>query len=498
MAYRFSDYLGMLPNAGIGANQTRMAQDGFNPANYVPSYQSGLDTLNAVGVVGYGTAMAGLPVVMNNLDYADTYMDYVGGLQDYSRATGIINNYATGLQMFDPDYGSQNFAYSVSPGTMTGAGINYGVANANPYLGLGMGINNITSNQANPFGAIPGFSHLGRFTNSVTQTLNNTPVARGIRNIATNVYDNTLGRVMDNDIGRSVYNVARTPMDFVSGTTGLIREGYQGLDRNVFGGLLPGGADSSDPESMRFDNPYADLKSTISKIGERKGEILAEKQIAKFSDWEKSLASELEGRGYTKAEAVDAVNNPSGLVKLQELKIQDDPTFGGLTKDEMARFTQLANEETKVVFKDGSDLPEAKVTPDFKIEGITQADLDKLDQEDATILEGLGLEPGLPNDPGVDPASITSNLEGTMDYTDAQLLADAERAKILQDINRFTSIRNDPFSSASSFNFSNNITNTLRNTPSFSTPTYNYSNMTADLGGGASFRNNLSYGNFSF
>ena len=153
------------------------------------------------------------------------------------------------------------------------------------------------------------------------------------------------------------------------------------------------------------------------------------------------------------------------MVKLQELKIQDDPTFGGLTKDEMARFTQLANEETKVVFKDGSDLPEAKVTPDFKIEGITQADLDKLDQEDATILEGLGLEPGLPNDPGVDPATITSNLEGTMDYTDTQLLADAERARILQDINRFTSIRNDPFSSASSFNFSNNITNTLRILP---------------------------------
>ncbi len=404
-----SDYLGMLPSAGIGANQTRMALDGYDPASYVPSYQSSLDTLNNVGIVGYGTALAGYPVVLNNLDYADTYMDYVGGLQDYGRATGLINNYATGLQMFDPQYGSQNFSYSVSPGTMTGAGINYGVANANPYLGLGMGINKITGNESNPYGAIPGFSHLGRFTDSVTQTLNNTPVARGIRNIASNVYDNTLGRVMDNDIGRSVYNVARTPMDFVSGTTGLIREGYQGLDRNVFGGLLPGGADASDPESMRYDDPYADLKSTISKIGDRKNEILAENQIEKFSDWEKSLATELQGRGYTKAESVDAIYNPSGLIKLQELKIENDPTFGGLTKDEMARFTQLANEETKVVFKDGSDLQKsATITPDFKIEGITAEDLQNIDDADAKIFEDLGLEPNLPNDPGLEDVTDDS------------------------------------------------------------------------------------------
>ena len=64
---------------------------------------------------------------------------------------------------------------------------------------------------------------------------------------------------MDNDIGRSAYNVARTQWILYQALQ-ADREGYQGLDRKPG---LSGGADSSDPESMRFDDPYADLKSTI-------------------------------------------------------------------------------------------------------------------------------------------------------------------------------------------------------------------------------------------
>ena len=391
MAYRFNDYVRMLPGQGIATNANRMALDGNDPATFVPGYQSGLETLNNVGIIGTAGAVGAYPVVLNNLQYAEPYMDYVGGLQDYNRALGNINNYATGLQMLDPVYGAQNFAYGVSPGTMAGTGITYGVANANPYLGLGMGINNITANEANPYGAIPGFSHLGEFTNSVTNTLNNTPFATGVRNIASNVYNSTLGRVMDNDVGRNIHNLASMPMNALSGTTNLLREGYQALDRNVFGNLLPGGADSGDAESLRFDNPYANLQENIKKIGERKDEILAGKFIENFTDWEKGLAEELQGRGYSVSEAVDAVRNPSGLAKLQELKIESDPTFGGLTKEEMSRFTQLANKETKNVFKDGSDLPKATITPDFKLEGITQADLDALNARDKEVFNNLDL-----------------------------------------------------------------------------------------------------------
>ena len=393
MAYNFNDYVRMLPGQGIATNANRMALDGNDPATFVPGYQSGLETLNNIGIIGTAGAVGAYPVVLNNLQYAEPYMDYVGGLQDYNRALGNINNYATGLQMLDPVYGAQNFAYAVSPGTMAGTGITYGVANANPYLGLGMGINNITANEANPYGAIPGFSHLGEFTNSVTNTLNNTPFATGVRNIASDVYNSTLGRVMDNDVGRNIHNLASMPMNALSGTTNLLREGYQALDRNVFGNLLPGGADSGDAESLRFDNPYANLQENIKKIGERKDEILYDGLYEKFNDVEQQLATRFEEKGFSKKEIVDIINDPAGgaLQTIQDLKVEGNPDFGGLTKDEMNRVTQLLNEETKVFFKDGSDLPEATITPDFKIEGITQADLDALDARDREVFNNLDL-----------------------------------------------------------------------------------------------------------
>ena len=390
MAYNFNDYVRMLPGQGIATNANRMALDGNDPATFVPGYQSGLETLNNVGIIGTAGAVGAYPVVLNNLQYAEPYMDYVGGLQDYNRALGNINNYATGLQMLDPVYGAQNFAYAVSPGTMTGTGMTYGVANANPYLGLGMGINNITANEANPYGAIPGFSHLGEFTNSVTNTLNNTPFATGIRNIASDVYNSTLGRVMDNDVGRNIHNLASMPMNALSGTTNLLREGYQALDRNVFGNLLPGGADAGDAESLQFDNPYANLQENIKKIGERKDEILYEGLYDKFNDVEQQLATRFEEKGFSKKEIVDIINDPAGgaLQTIQDLKVEGNPDFGGLTKDEMNRATQLLNEETKVIFKEGGDLPEATITPDFKVEGITQAELDAVDARDL-ISSGL-------------------------------------------------------------------------------------------------------------
>ena len=399
--------------------------------------------------------------------------------------------------MLDPVYGSQNFAYAVSPGTMTGTGMTYGVANANPYLGLGMGINNITANKANPYGAIPGFSHLGEATNYVTNTLNNTPFATGVRNIASSLYDSTLGNVMNNDVGRNIHNLASMPMNALSGTTNLVREGYQALDRNVFGNLLPGGADSEDAESLQFDNPYANLQENIKKIGERKDEIVAGNYIENFTDWEKGLAEELQGRGYSVSEAVDAVRDPSGLTKLQELKIESDPTFGGLTKEEMSRFTQLANEETKVVFKDGSDLQKsANITPEFKLEGITQAELDAIDAQD---LISSGLLADLDSELTSQSIDTIKNQVGMgTDYEQVAqdaLNVEAERARLLQDVNRYSAINSyDPLSSMNNYNFSNNIQSAI-NTPTISLPTYTYDTMTSNLGGGSNFRQNLSYGN---
>jgi hypothetical protein len=458
MAFKFNQYVQGLPNAGISTNYGRMASEGTDPSSFLPGYRGGLETLNNINVIGTAGAIGAQPVVLNNMQYAQDYMDYVGGLQDYSRMVGNVNQYATGLQILDPVYGSQNFAYGVSPGTATGQAMRYGVASANPYLGIGTGINNLTANKANPYGAIPGFSHLNQASQYVTDTLNNTPFATGVRNIASDVYNSTLGRVMDNDVGRNIHNLASMPMNAVTGTTNLLREGYQALDRNVFGNLLPGGADAGDAESLRFDNPYSNLQENIKKIGERKDEIVAEKFIENFTDWEKGLAEELQGRGYSVSEAVDAVRNPSGLAKLQELRIESDPTFGGLTKEEMSRFTQLANEETKNVFKDGSDLPEATITPDFKLEGITQADLDALEAKDAQVLRDLGVNVKPPT-PVIDTSNVANTGSGldlpTYDYN--SMINEIHRNTGFNDFGFNDTSYNFDFGLDTSFNASNNF-----------------------------------------
>lgn len=285
-----------------------------------PSYYDDMQFLNkAGGYTGLGL-QATLPVVMNNLQYAEPWIDTANAYVDYSRALGGVNNYLTGAEFLGGD-GAMYFDNTFRPGTQFGLATNMALGQVSPYLNIARSLGGLTANQANPYGAIPVIREFNQGLDNLVTGMNQSPFGQYMGSMGGKLYDNTLGRLygMDNGLFRGVENLASIPGQAIntggnvlSGLGGLIREGYQSLDRNVFGNVLPGGSDITDQESMQFDNPFEEnpasgLVDAVTDIGDS-FKNLSTLDYENFDDATRSIIDRYVEKGIPMEDAVAIMN----------------------------------------------------------------------------------------------------------------------------------------------------------------------------------------------
>ncbi len=314
MAFDFDNYVRTLPGRGQGIAY------GADPS-LLPEYYDEMSLAGTIGGVGQMSLPMLYPAVMNNLDYAPQFIDYAKGVENYNKNLSGVNNYLTATNFLGPQ-GASYFDYASRPGTSASIVADQ-YLNTIPYVGLGRGINYLTSNEANPYGAIPVFNSLQKGINSVVTGMNNSPVGRWMGDRGADLYNATIGNLYDMNTGafRGASQVASVPGaviasggDAVGQFGSFLREGYQALDRNVFGNSLPGGADINDAASMQYDspwkNPFGALKKAISGIpGSFKSKTTAEYE--NLSEWSQGLVDQFESKhGMSRREALNAISAP--------------------------------------------------------------------------------------------------------------------------------------------------------------------------------------------
>ena len=286
-----------------------------------PEYYDEMKFAGTAGAIGQMSLPMLYPAVANNLEYAPAFIDYADAVGNYSKNLAGVNNYLTATNYLGPQ-GASYFDYASRPGTSASIVADQYI-NSIPYVGLGRGLNFLTANEQNPYGAIPVFNTFQKGMNSVVRGMNNSPVGRWMGDRGADLYNATIGNLYDMNTGafRGAGQVASVPGaiiasggDAVNQFGSFLREGYQALDRNVFGNSLPGGADIGDAESMQYDspwkNPFGALTKAIKGIpGSFKSRTTAEYE--NLSEWSQGLVDQFESKhGMSRREALNAISAP--------------------------------------------------------------------------------------------------------------------------------------------------------------------------------------------
>jgi hypothetical protein len=236
------------------------------PTSTLGFYDQGLTDALRKGVgAGYVGLNVGLPIVQNNMQYAPEFIAGANAVSGAGNFLGDYTNYQTALGLMDPSTGSQAFGSALGLGSLGNQFIQ-GALMSNPVTGSLNILNQLTANQKNPYGGIPLVSDFSEFISNTARGMNNSPIGRGISDFGSSVYGNTVGRLTNNAVGRGLFQTASIPFSGAEGLFGLIREGYQGLDRGLFNNKLPAGADADIAETQQFDNPFQPMLDAIKGV----------------------------------------------------------------------------------------------------------------------------------------------------------------------------------------------------------------------------------------
>lgn len=242
-------------------NQGRLSSGSGGLSN-AQGLEGGLSTTATAGALG---ATAVYPVVLNNMSYADDYNNLTKAVGNVGSAGGIYSNYKTALGLADYDSaGSDQFANTFSPGNLFRAGVET-ASYTNPLTGVLNAVNSITRDEENPEGTIPGVSFVQGKVDAMADAMNNSQLGTAISRGARNIYNKTIAPVVQSKPGKLLTSTAGLPMGLAESGYQTLREGYQALDRGLFGGYLPGGA-KDDVESQRFDNPLNPLRTSYKRF----------------------------------------------------------------------------------------------------------------------------------------------------------------------------------------------------------------------------------------
>ena len=244
------EYQAMLANQGRLDNIPNYAEDAMG---------SGV-TASAVGL------NATLPIVQNNLKYADGFNRVADATQKASNALGIYGGYKSALGLTDPTMGNEAFANTFSPGNMLNTGIQY-ASYLNPITGTLQGINSLTQDEENPYGTIPGVSNFNQYVGEASNRINATGPGQAVMNTLGSIYDRTLGPVMSSTPGQLLHATATLPLSAVQTGYNALKEAGEWVDRTLFGNYLPGLANEENPDTMRWDNPTRPLVENFDRFG---------------------------------------------------------------------------------------------------------------------------------------------------------------------------------------------------------------------------------------
>lgn len=225
--------------------------------------EGGLNRTATAGALG---ATAVFPAVVNNMSYADDYRNLTKSVGEVGRVGGIYSNYKTALGLADYDSaGSDQFSNTFSPGNMFRTGVQT-ASYMNPVTGILNAVNSLTRNDDTPQGTIPGVNFVQGKVDAMADAMNNSQLGTAISRGARNIYNKTIAPVVQSKPGKLLTSTAGLPMGLAESGYSTLREGYQALDRGLFGGYLPFGARDDDPETQKFDNPLNPLAQSYSRF----------------------------------------------------------------------------------------------------------------------------------------------------------------------------------------------------------------------------------------
>ena len=313
MAFTYKSWLNSLPFRG---QSQAYAQD----PSLVPSYADEMQFAGNLGTAGAVAINAGLPVVINNPQYIPEFIDFAEGYGNYMDALGATNTYLTGANFLGQN-GASYWGSTLGPGTMAGTAFDGYTSSLVPYLGLGRGVNMMTANVENPYGTIPILSGLQKGVDNVVQGMNNTRIGRGLQSFGAGLYDNSVGRLYDMETGlfRGLGNLSQIPGETIGGIGDFLREGYQFIDKELFGSALPGGAIAGDKtnftkdkwaqveEANSWQNPFKGLTDLISGATDSFRSKASVMYDDYFSITEKALVDRFVDKGFSKKDAVEIV-----------------------------------------------------------------------------------------------------------------------------------------------------------------------------------------------
>ena len=153
--------------------------------------------------------------------------------------------------------------------------------------------------------------------------MNSSPVGRKMQNIGAGIYNQSIGRLYDMETGlfRGLGNVASIPGEAIGGVGDFLREGYQYIDRNLFGDALPGGSIGGDirnfdadqragvEEANSWQNPFKGLTDLISGTADSFRSNPQKMYEDYFSQTERALVDRFMDKGFSKKEAVNIILN---------------------------------------------------------------------------------------------------------------------------------------------------------------------------------------------
>lgn len=227
---------------------------------------------SAMGKAVTGSAVglqATLPIVQNNLRYADQFNNIANATSQLGDATNIYSGYKTALGLVNPDTGSEALGNTLSPGNMINTGGQYAWY-TNPVTGVIQAINQLTADEENPFGEVPIVSNINEYVANQAGRLNETGVAQSIRSGLNTIYGNTIEPIMSSTPGRLAYTTGMVPVTAVETGFNALREAGEWVDRTLFGGYLPYlASDKEGKEStQRWDNPARPFMENINSYSD--------------------------------------------------------------------------------------------------------------------------------------------------------------------------------------------------------------------------------------
>lgn len=279
--------------------------------------EGGLNRTATAGALG---ATAVFPAVVNNMSYADDYRNLTKSVGEVGRVGGIYANYKTALGLAGPT-GDDQFANTFSPGNMFRTGVQT-ASYMNPVTGILNAVNSLTRNDDTPQGTIPGVNFVQGKVDAMADAMNNSQLGTAISRGARDIYNKTIAPVVQSRPGQILTSTAGVPIGLAESGYSTLREGYQALDRGLFGGYLPFGARDDDPETQRFDNPLDPLTQSLTNFkntfrnDQRQVDglpVQGSETINDFRNTELDTGGALlqGSKDYTAEELRDQINNPT-------------------------------------------------------------------------------------------------------------------------------------------------------------------------------------------